>query len=75
MTQQDQKHSSRTERQEAREHFWNTIVVPTARGLESFFWNLAWFTVVICLLFGTTCISRLVYHEDRQEQQTTDVAR
>lgn len=75
MTHQDQKHSSPTDRQEAREHFWSTIVVPTAKGLERFFWNLAWFTVVMCLLFGTNCISRLIFPTDRHEQQTTDVAR
>ena len=26
---------------------WNDIVVPTAKGLERFFWNLAWFAVIV----------------------------
>jgi hypothetical protein len=53
MNEQDQQPSANSERREAREHFWNTIVFPTARGLEQFFWNLAWFAllafVVYCL--------------------------
>ncbi|RIK82900.1 MAG: hypothetical protein DCC68_05135 [Planctomycetota bacterium] len=35
---------------------WNRIVVPTAKGLERFFWHVAWFTVLLALLFGGTCI-------------------
>lgn len=37
---------------------WNTIVVPAAKGLERFFWNLAWFGVLLMLLFGGPCIVR-----------------
>ena len=37
---------------------WNTIVVPAAKGLERFFWNLAWFGVLLMLLFGGPCVVR-----------------
>ena len=26
---------------------FNDIVVPTAKGLEKFFWNLAWFALLV----------------------------
>jgi hypothetical protein len=32
--------------------YWKHIVVSTFRGLEQFSWNLAWFTVLIFLLFS-----------------------
>ena len=38
---------------------FNDIVVPTAKGLEKFFWNIAWFGLLCMLLFGGTCIPRL----------------
>jgi hypothetical protein len=34
---------------------WNDAIVPAARGLESFFWKLAWFVVFLALLFGGEC--------------------
>ena len=45
---------------------WSHIVVPTARGLERFFWNLAWFTLLLALLFGGTCIP--AYRGDRHDE-------
>ena len=35
-----------------RTQFWKEIVWPTARSLEMFFWNLMWFTLIVCLLFS-----------------------
>ena len=35
---------------------WSTMVVPAAQGLERFFWNLAWFCLLLMLLFGGPCI-------------------
>ena len=32
--------------------FWKEVVCPAARRLETFFWNLLWFLVIACLLFG-----------------------
>ncbi len=37
---------------DARYLFWKQVVCPTARRLETFFWNLLWFLVIACLLFG-----------------------
>ena len=31
---------------------WQTIVVPTAKGLETFIWNMAWFALVVAILFS-----------------------
>lgn len=38
---------------------WNTMVVPAAKGLERFFWNLAWFCVLLMVLFGGPCIRNM----------------
>lgn len=57
---------------------WNTIVVPAAKGLERFFWNLAWFGVLLMLLFGGPCIVRSkqpVQKGDTHEQQAADPTR
>ena len=35
-----------------RTQFWKEVVWPTARALETFFWNLLWFAVIVCLLFS-----------------------
>ena len=76
MNQQDQHQpSANADRREAREHFWKTVVVPTAKGLEHFFWNLAWFAVIVMLLFGGTCISRSAHQENQQETQSIDSSR
>ena len=32
--------------------FVQSVVIPMARGLERFFWNLAWFAVFVAVLFG-----------------------
>ena len=54
---------------------WNDMVVPAAKGLEKFFWNLAWFAVVVVLLFGGTCITRSALEGDsHREQRQTDPA-
>ena len=57
---------------------WNTIVVPAAKGLERFFWNLAWFGVLLMLLFGGPCTVRWkqpVQKGDTHEQQAADPTR
>lgn len=46
--------SESTGPQRDREQFWKDVVIPAARGLESFFWNLVWFAVSVCLLFRST---------------------
>ena len=33
-----------------RGQWWTRIIVPTAGGLEGFFWRLAWFIVFIKIL-------------------------
>ena len=33
-----------------RGHWWTRYIVPTAGGLEGFFWRLAWFVVLLKLL-------------------------
>ena len=51
MNEQDQQPSAPSDRQEAREHFWKTIVFPTAKGLENFFWNLLWFALIAYIVY------------------------
>lgn len=48
---------------------WNDIVVPAAKGLEKFFWNLAWFAVIIALLFGGPCLNPSTQHGGRYDEQ------
>ena len=48
---------------------WNDIVVPTAKGFEKFFWNLAWFAVIVALLFGGPCLNRSTQHGGRHDEQ------
>jgi hypothetical protein len=46
-----EKHDSQSDR--PRREFWTEVVCPTASGLEGFFWRLAWFVVIVCLLFSS----------------------
>jgi len=48
--------STQSEQQRDR---WNTMIVPAAKGLERFFWNLAWFSVLLMVLFGGPCIRNM----------------
>jgi hypothetical protein len=48
-----------------REEFWKEVIIPAARGLESFFWNLAWFALIVCLLFSFNPFRQGCRHEDR----------
>lgn len=34
-----------------RHHVWHAFVVPTARGLEGFAWRVAWFTLIVKIVF------------------------
>jgi hypothetical protein len=35
--------------------FFQTVLVPMAKGMERFFWNLAWFAVFVVAVFGLPC--------------------
>jgi hypothetical protein len=48
----------------AREAFWKFYVVPSAKGLEAFFWNLAWFFLLVCIVFSFNPF-RGCHHENR----------
>jgi hypothetical protein len=52
-------------RERDRVRYWNEVVVPAARGLESFFWNLVWFAVILCLLFSFNPFRQGCRHENR----------
>lgn len=43
----------RSEYPRKRGEFWTELVCPTASSLESFFWKLAWFVLIVCLLFSS----------------------
>ena len=46
----DLTHSQQPESQK-RHHTWHEIVVPTAKGVERFFWKAAWFALIVWFLF------------------------
>lgn len=48
---------------------WNDIVVPTAQALQKFFWDLAWFAVIVALLFGGPCLNRSTQHGGHHDEQ------
>jgi hypothetical protein len=56
--------STQSEQQRDR---WNTMIVPAAKGLERFFWNLAWFSVLLMVLFGGPCIRNMQQPLDKGE--------
>lgn len=56
--------STQSEQQRDR---WNTMVVPAAKGLERFFWNLAWFGVLLMVLFGGPCIRNMQRPIEKEE--------
>lgn len=58
--------STQSEQQRDR---WNTMVVPAAKGLERFFWNLAWFCVLLMVLFGGPCIRNMQRPIEKEESQ------
>jgi hypothetical protein len=60
---------------EPRRDRWNKIVVPTAVALEGFFWRLAWFAVLMLLLFSGTCRTRSTPQGEHHEQRSTHPAR
>ena len=50
MNQQDQQSSEKLDRCESRARFWKETVPPLAKGIEAFFWRIAWFTVFVFVL-------------------------
>ncbi|HMO84632.1 MAG TPA: hypothetical protein PKC18_06900, partial [Lacipirellulaceae bacterium] len=44
---------------------WGEIVVPTAKGLETFFWRVAWFAVLVAVLCSYNPFRQGDRHEDR----------
>lgn len=44
--------SPQVQPQDDRTRFWKEVVWPSVRALETFFWNLLWFAVIVCLLFS-----------------------
>jgi hypothetical protein len=49
MSESQDRQATRTDE---RTQFWKEVVWPTARAVETFFWNLLWFLVIVCLLFS-----------------------
>lgn len=47
---------------------WNDMVVPSVKGLEVFFWRLAWFAVFVAVVFGPQC-SRMFIQERKPNDQ------
>jgi hypothetical protein len=48
-----------------RNEFFQTVLVPMAKGLERFFWNLLWFAVFVAALFG---LPRAMQTSDRSQK-------
>ena len=45
--------------------FFQTVLVPMAKGMERFFWNLLWFAVFVAVLFG---LPRAMQTSDRSQK-------
>ncbi|MBN1909793.1 MAG: hypothetical protein JW818_08640 [Pirellulales bacterium] len=43
--------SSSSSSSDSRGHSWHVFVVPTARGLDRFGWRVAWFALLVKILF------------------------
>ncbi len=52
---------------------WNDIVVPAVKGLEMFFWRLAWFAVFVAFVFGLP-YSRMFMQERKPNDQAQPAA-
>jgi hypothetical protein len=57
-----------------RDGYWKSRVIPTAHGLEKFFWNFVWFVVIVCLLFSFNPLHQGGRHEDRTTPALGDSA-
>ena len=54
-----------------KETFWHSIVVPTAKGLEDFFWRLAWFGLIVGLFFSG-CLQQYVMQSTAKDDKTSE---
>ena len=52
---------------------WNDMIVPAAKGLEVFFWRLAWFTVFVAFVFAPQW-SRMFIQERKPNDQAQPAA-
>jgi hypothetical protein len=64
---------STTSQSEHSKDRWNRIVVPTAKGIEVFFWRLAWFAVFIAVIFGAE-VRRMLTAERKPDDQIRQAA-
>lgn len=46
----------KVQRARERRAFWNEVVVPTARGLESFGWRVVFASLVIYIITRSLCL-------------------
>ena len=42
----------KVQRARERREFWKEVIFPMANRFERFFWNLAWFALIFCVLFA-----------------------
>lgn len=54
-----------------KESFWHSIVVPTAKGLDDFFWRLAWFVLLVAVCFSS-CLQRYFMPSIAQDSQASE---
>jgi len=57
---------------ERKESFWRSIVVPTAIGLEAFFWRVAWFSLVVMFVYVCLFSHPVPVHSDHREGQASE---
>ena len=55
-----------------KESVWHSIVVPTAIGLEAFFWRVAWFTLVVLFVYMCLFPHAVPARNDLSEGQASE---
>ena len=54
-----------------KESFWHSIVVPTAIGIEGFFWRLAWYGLLVAACFSG-CLQRYFVPSTAKDSQESE---
>ena len=54
-----------------KESFWHSIVVPTAKGLDDFFWRLAWVVFLVAVCFSG-CLQRYFTPSVAEKSQASE---
>lgn len=60
------------EHEQRQESVWHSIIVPTAVGLEAFFWRVAWFSLVVVCVYFCVFAHHVPARTDHREVEATE---